>query len=491
MNRTCPECGRDWARDATFCGACGAHLDPTPAASAGGTGTVSPRRGVLVGLALLVAVGMGIVLVRATGDVPAADPDDTVALPTPDPEGTVATPTGPTPVRCTRARVPLECLAWEVDTGHEISLGPRLPGAGILVDTTADELTAREPGTGGMAWRRGDLGELRPQAVVDGVLVLARRDGSVRALDAATGADLWTRNGLVPVAQGAHRLDTAVVVAGRRPDGGGPPSTLVGLDPRTGTERWEWTVPWEDGIGTSVQAAAPDGLFVTGARRLARVDAATGRTDWVVETLAEAYLQVQPPGHVSAQQLGTRSSPQLWLHDLASGQVDLRMPATRVVSHQVVGDVVVVNAPAEGVVRGMELSTGELRWQYVVDTSAALGFPYSPADPTAVVVLEREANRVLRLSPATGEAIWEAELPAARPSPGSGTFFGQPMLVGDVVVVEDTSSVITLLDAATGRERLRVAGDPALDVRSLDPLTLVQGQRWMRVDVPPADPADQ
>ena len=490
MPRRCPECGRDWDRDATFCGSCGAHLAPTTDPSPGRSGTGPGRRGAVAGLVLVLAVALGGLLVRGVDDESPGGTDDTVALPTADPDAGAARPTGPTPVRCTRARVPLDCLVWEVDTGHEISLGPRLPGAGILVDTAGDTLTARDPDTGGVAWQRDGLGDVRPQAVVDGVLVLAGPDGSIGAVDAATGTDLWVHDELVPVGQGSGRLDTAVVVAGRRPRNGASPSSLVGLDPRTGAERWAWTVPWSDGIGSSVQAVAPDALLVTGARRLAKLDAATGRAHWVVDTLADAYLQPQPPGHVSAQQLGTEASPQLWLHDLTSGEVVLRMPATRVVGHRVVGDVVVVNAPAEGVVRAMELSTGELRWQYVASASGALGFPYSPGGPAPIVVLERDANRVLRLSPDTGEAIWAAELPVPRASRGSSTFFGQPMLVGDVVVVEDTSSVITVLDAATGRERLRVAGDPALDVRSLDPLTLVQGQRWMRVDVPPAD-ADQ
>lgn len=491
MPRRCPECGQEWEGTPTFCGACGAHLDPTPRPSTGRSGALSARRGRLVGLALVVAVGLGVLLVRATRDVPAARPDDTVALPTASPDATVASPTGPTAVRCTQARVPVDCLAWEVDADHEISLGPRLPDAGILVDTAAGTLTARDATTGRVVWQREDLDQARPQAVVGGVLVLARSDGAVAALDAATGVDLWAREGLVPVSQDIARLDPGVVVAGRRPADGTNPSSMVGLDPRTGDERWEWTTPWAAGIETSVQAVAPDGLLVTGSRRLARVDAATGRTAWVVDTLADAYLQPHASGHVSAQQLGTRASPQLWLHDLGTGEVVLRTPATRVVSHQVVDDVVVVNAPAEGVLRGMELSTGEVRWRHVVDTSAALGFPYAPADPTAVVVLEREANRVLRLDPTTGEPVWEAELPAPRPPSGSGTYFGQPMLVGDTVVVEDTSSAITVLDAATGRERLRVVGDPALDVRSLDPLTLVQGQQWVGIDVPPADPAGQ
>ena len=496
MSRRCPACGRTWPEGAGFCGACGALLD-TPE----DTGTTDPARGrgrqriAAATVVAVVAVGAFIAALPAV-DLPGVGSsdlgDDTVALPTAPGTSSPGAPTGQAgPIRCTRARVPVDCLAWDVDAGGTISLGPRLPGAGALVDGQEDQLTVRDPETGEVVWSRDGLGDSVPLMVVDDVLVLGGRDQPVRGVRLDDGEVLWSAAGLQGVGSLPH-TDPAVVVLGRRAPRGPDVTALVGVDPTTGTVRWEWTPGWSGTVQTALQPAGATGVLATGNGRLARLDVATGTTVWEVETLPDAYLQAHASGYVSAQQLGSSADPHLWIHDMQTGAVAQQMSATRIATHLVVDGTVVVHAPSEGVVRGMDLRTGESRWRVLLDGAGALGYPVTAADGGEVVVLERDAGRVTRIDPTSGAPTWEARLQRSAATTESTTFFGQPMLVDDVVVVEDTSSVVTVLDVTTGEERVRVGGDPQLDVRSLEPLTLVQGSRWMRVEIPPAgDPSGQ
>lgn len=432
-------------------------------------------------VAVVAALGLVLLPVHRPGAPDEVD-DDAVALPTSAATPPAAPTTAPATVRCTRAGEVVGCRMWEVDTGEAISMGPRLPGTDVLVDRRPDTLTVRDPDTGEVRWQRDDLGDGVPLAVVDGVLVLGGREQPVRGIDLDDGGVRWSAPGLHGV--GAPRLAPDVVVLGRREPGTIEATSLVGLDPRSGDVRWEWRTPWRGTVESAVQPAGRTGVLATGGGRLARVDTATGQATWVVDTLPGAYLQAHASGYASAQQLANGAQPRLWVHDLATGAVVQRMPAARIAAHAVLDEVVVVHAPSEGVVRGMDLATGERLWQVLLDSAGALGFAVTPADEGAAVVLERDAGRVTRIDPATGEPVWTATLEPAASAVEATTFFGHPMLVDDVVVVEDTSSVITVLDADTGQERLRVAGTPQLDVRSLTPLTLVDGTHWMRVRIP-------
>lgn len=483
MSRRCPECGREWGRDPAWCGACGAPLGDQAAPPP----TTSPRwRRLALAVPALALVLLATVVALPGGDeAPTGDADARDPVTLPEPPQAAPPPTGPP--TCTRQGLPVDCIAWDVDTGRDVSLGPRLPGSGVLVTVDAEGLVVREPDSGDVRWSQPDLDGGRAQGVVAGVLVLTT-PGGVTGVDVEDGTRLWTREGLQAVGP-LSEPGAPVVVLGRRPSSDAAVTTMVGLDPRTGDLQWEWTTPWEAGVGSAVQPVGPDGVLATGGARLAHLDIRTGRTLWEVRTVSDAYLQVQPSGHVSAQQLATADAPQLWIHDGATGEVLLRMPAVRVASHVVADGVVVVHAPAEGVLRGMDLATGDPRWQVLLGGVGALGFPLPSAEAGAVVVLEREQRRVRRLDARTGDIRWETRLAPSRSSDGAGTFFGQPMLVEDLVVVEDTSSVITVLDVETGREHVTVAGGSQLDVRSLQPLTLVLGSRWMGVALPDAGPS--
>jgi outer membrane protein assembly factor BamB len=487
--RACPDCGRTWGRDATFCGRCGAALAPEAQRSGRRVLHLTTGR-VVVAAVVLLAVAIGVAVVTPRVRLPSIGvpdvEDDTITLPS-APAGTAPAgepaPTGP--VRCTRDGAPVDCVAWDVATPGGTSLGQRFGGARLLVDGRKDALAVREPATGRVRWSRGDLGAQRPfAALADVLLVAAPEDGAVTAVDAADGTTRWEAPDLRPV--GAPPSPGAGVVVLGRPGPGGAVDELVGLDAASGEPAWRWSVPWSGGVRTPANPPVGGALLVTGQGRLARLDVATGRVAWVVDTLDDAYLQAEPDGHVGAQQLAEAPPAELWIHDGETGAVVQTLKANGVAAHAVVDGVLVVSRPVEGVVRGRDLGTGDELWSRRTDSPGTLGHHEGGSDPEALVVLERDARRVRRLDPRTGEVTWEVRLPDPRaPRPGQASMFlGTPLLVDDTVVLEGRDSTVTVLDVASGRQRLRVDGGPDVDVRSLAPLTLLRGDHWLGVDVP-------
>lgn len=491
MSRACPTCGRTWGPDATFCGACGTLLDP--ASQSPGADRPSGGRGRRAALVVLAALAVAVTAVLAVprvsfpslGD---GDVDAEVELPT----AVDVQPTPPDdsdePVRCVGRQSPTACILWQVETRGSQPLGPRLPGIDLLVGSGPGGLQVREIDTGEVRWSRDDLPEMWPLGVVDDVVV-ARTRSLTQGFDARDGSALWAKTGLRPVGL-PLQLDPPVVLLGRGDRDG--TTGLVALEPRGGDARWEWTPPWE-GVVTSVASASPDSILASGSGQLARLDAATGHTVWTVQTLDSAYLQAHPPAHVAAQSLEQEpTSTALVVHDAASGDVVQRLPeGDAVMGHLVVDGVIVVHRPSEQTVEGISLESGQPLWTDSLRESGALGFPVTTSARGAVVVMDDDATRIRRLDPSTGEPLWHVDLPASPRAANSSAYLGQPMLVDDHVVVEDPSSVITVLDVATGGRRVRLEGGRELDVRSLDPLTLVRDGQWMRVDVRDPTGADQ
>ncbi len=78
---------------------------------------------------------------------------------------------------------------------------------------------------------------LRP-SVQDDVLFLASSNGSVRALNASTGANIWTVNTGIVLSAGPSTSTNKVIVAGNNGD-------VIALDTKTGSELWRAKVSGE------------------------------------------------------------------------------------------------------------------------------------------------------------------------------------------------------------------------------------------------------
>jgi len=160
---------------------------------------------------------------------------------------------------------------------------PAVAGGVVYVGAADGKLYALNAATGATVWTATTGGQiLDAAAVADGSVFVRARDGNAYAFDAATGASRWTTPIGGNPAFGLGPTTTGPAVAGGRVFVGGPrDGKLYALDAATGAVLWTHN-PGEPTIGTP----AVDGsrVYVTlGGRYLRALDPATGATIWSVE----------------------------------------------------------------------------------------------------------------------------------------------------------------------------------------------------------------
>jgi outer membrane protein assembly factor BamB len=137
--------------------------------------------------------------------------------------------------------------------------------------------------TGRLRWSRTAGHSPGPAAV--GTVVAAAANGRAVGYDDRTGAVLWTRRGLpgeptVTAAGGLVLVRSDVI-------GGGAPTAVTALAPRTGRVVWRF----DPGVPADIPGAGPAGIVMAtyNPDRLYLVSPATGRPRWSAHTAA-AYM---------------------------------------------------------------------------------------------------------------------------------------------------------------------------------------------------------
>ncbi|RLU84039.1 serine/threonine protein kinase [Streptomyces griseocarneus] len=235
------------------------------------------------------------------------------------------------------------------------------------------------------------------------------------------------------VASGRRQFKTrdvawAMAVAdGRIHASDGP--TLYALDAADGAERWRLTT---DGWVYSLRADC--GTIVTGTRGggVQAWEAATGELLWELGGLQTDF---ETPDCGPFVQDGT------------------------------------VYVWAEGRLRALEARTGAERWSYPVgDAAACGGVPVRLLAAPDGVVYVAAGTRVLAVDVARGDVLWRFEAPAVFLSPPA--FAPGPAVNGGGVYVADYLGTVYALDAATGRDRWRIATEPR---QSTEPVLVSAG----------------
>jgi outer membrane protein assembly factor BamB len=172
---------------------------------------------------------------------------------------------------------------WAVVTGAPCPARP-VPHAGTLFAVTdADTVHALDPADGSARWRAAlppgaerDLPlAAAPCPGPDGSLLVAGRSGDLIALDAATGAERWTRR-IGGTGCSSPTVHEGTVLVGSEEGG------LWALDALTGEPRWTYPAP---GGVVSSPAVAGGTVHVGGFDgQVHAVDAATGARRWAFPT---------------------------------------------------------------------------------------------------------------------------------------------------------------------------------------------------------------
>ncbi len=129
---------------------------------------------------------------------------------------------------------------WRISAGKKLSAGPGADASTVVVGTDKGEVLAFDSG-GKSKWTAIVSTEVvAPPRVADGVVMVFAGDGSIHALDAATGAKKWVHQRVTP-ALTVRNFAGGVVARGALFTGtaGG---RLLAIDVRTGIVGWDATV---------------------------------------------------------------------------------------------------------------------------------------------------------------------------------------------------------------------------------------------------------
>lgn len=283
---------------------------------------------------------------------------------------------------------------------------------------------------------------LRPAVLGDRVFA-AGHGGDVRALELATGREVWRADTEVELAGGPAVGDGLLVV-------GGSGGELIALDAATGTKRWQVMVGGE----VLTAPIVSNGIVVTRTvdGRLRGLRASDGGTAWSYEqpvprlTLRGNGLPVVDGdmvftgldnGKVVALSLSTGDL--LWSTTVAPSHgrteierlVDIDSPV------RIIGDDIFV-VGYQGRVAMLARDTGQLWWGRDMSSNRGL-----VADGETLYLTTADSS-VVALRRRDGTPVWSQDAMLRRG-------LTAPALLGDTLVVGDFQGYLHWLDAATGQ----------------------------------------
>ncbi|MBK6781457.1 MAG: PQQ-binding-like beta-propeller repeat protein [Gemmatimonadetes bacterium] len=321
-------------------------------------------------------------------------------------------------------------LASAAGRGHPST--PAVTAGRIYVGAGDGTLYALDRATGRIVWRfaAGDPVTASP-AVAHGLVIAATHAGRFFAVDAATGRLRWSRHAgpALPFntyPAGAWDLwASSPTVSGRTVILGGADGRVYALDLMTGAVRWTANT----GGRVRASAAIAAGTVVIGSwdGRVYALDLATGAEKWVHRTIGDTLdsqafgfdrRAIQGSAAIDEGRVfvGSRDGG-LYALDFATGERLWRAThrgswvcASPVVS----GSAVYVGSSDGQFVQALDAATGTERWRYATGANVLS----SPVLAGQRLVVGTEANDspwgdLLALDPATGALVWRLRLEEA------------------------------------------------------------------------------
>jgi outer membrane protein assembly factor BamB len=349
--------------------------------------------------------------------------------------------------------VPTEGEDWEQHHGDEGHTGVH-----------GDEIAAGQR----LAWSYRTEGTFLTGSpvIVDGVVYAGTRDengdgnSAVHAVDQATGKALWTREMPSSVHGSIAVADGKVFVPTLR-------GTLFALDAATGEEVWQ-----------HAPEAAPEGynqrtygyygvtvadgkvLFPYQTRHgearnglLVALDVATGERVWAAPMSGATMSDGTPAVSDGKVFVGNQTADRVLAYDLETGR-QLWTGAAQLGGWQdgvpAAADGRVLIGSNNGVV-ARDAATGETLWSYRSPHASLVNGGATPAAPTLagdVVYMGFPSGAVTALDAATGAVLWDRLLPGEKYRGGIHT---SPALAGSTLFVGSNNGSFYALDARTGQ----------------------------------------
>lgn len=343
-----------------------------------------------------------------------------------------------------RAPVPVRKRGWSFPADAAVRTEPVVADGVVYASSADGTVTALDAATGAVRWRHRTDGLLEEDHVVADGVVYAALTGRVVALDAATGRPAWTRrigvSGGIAVAAGRLYLWT-------RHPAWSTKARLVALDAGSGRRLWTFEPP---GDVLTPEFTAAGEVVLTGSDHgvLYALDPATGTVRHRLR-LGSGHDRVFVR-RSGATVYAASGGGQVNALDAVSGEVRWRSRISGTVAARplVTGGTVYLG-DVQGTTHALDAATGEHLWSFraagdqpMYRWSAAVshGLVYTAGRDRTLYALDR------------GRVRWRRPLPG-----GLGT---GPVAAEGTVHVSDREGTLYALDPATGavRSRFRTGG---------------------------------
>ncbi len=250
-------------------------------------------------------------------------------------------------------------------------------------------------------------------------------DHYIVAVDRETGRQVWTTR--LPIPLPAYH-GSGVVMAGGTVIAGD--QDVFGLDPQTGSIRWQFAPTGALNTGLMLPGAAGSNVIVASTSgSLFSVDASTGATKWATRLLGEEDVRVFSPIVIDGEifvsftqtfsstdqqggvaRVGLETGAVIWWRYLPRPSDPARWSST--IEPAVVGDVVVAGS-RDGPTFAFQRSSGDLAWTLppAPELLTGPGAPFQEIAPITsdgkLVFIGSSQGRLRAVDPASGNIVWE------------------------------------------------------------------------------------
>ncbi|MET9250934.1 PQQ-binding-like beta-propeller repeat protein [Nonomuraea sp. NPDC003709] len=339
-----------------------------------------------------------------------------------------------------RAPGPVRERGWIHPTDGAVHAEPVVAG-GVVYATSGDgTVSALDAATGGLRWSFRTGGPVQfDHVVMDGTVFVANTSGRLTALDAATGRPRWSR-----------RLNVAgdlVGAAGRlyawtRSPAWSANADVVALDAASGRRAWafrpEGDVLNPDPVlaGDVVHVGGDHGMVyalaaASGARKW-RFRAGGARDHTYLARAGGVVYAASTDGEVHA--LEAASGKARWSSEIA-GSVDFRPVAA--------GGAVYLGG-RDGTTYALDAASGTRLWRFRTEGDKP-GYRWDAAVASGLVYATGADSMLHALDAATGASRWSFPLGKGRPA--------GPVAAGGTIHIGDGAGTLHALDPATGTVR--------------------------------------